>query len=125
MRHALETTAISFAMMTACHWPMVSQSRNRSPFNQKPENKTMAKFICPTCDTETEVDRIAVNDDALVRRVYRMIAAGEDKLETLREFYALFIGQGLFDGIQGTPPLHMPETEMRLAEAYAKEAAHG
>jgi len=54
-----------------------------------------------------------------VRLVYRMIAAGEDRLEILRKFYALM------SNTRGAPPLHMPEAELRLAQAYAAEKANG
>ncbi|MGV1779214.1 hypothetical protein ACQZ61_04275 [Agrobacterium vitis] len=51
-----------------------------------------------------------------IRRVYRMIALGESKLDTLREFHGLFPDADML----------LPEAELRIAEAYAKEAPpHG
>jgi hypothetical protein len=80
----------------------------------------MAEFYCKNDDEMVAIpDALVVSNADGVRRVYRMIAAGEDRLEILREFYALFAD------VDGAPPLHMPETVLRLAKAYTEEAAHG
>ncbi|MUO30818.1 MULTISPECIES: hypothetical protein [Rhizobium/Agrobacterium group] len=61
-------------------------------------------------------EALAARRRADVRRVYRMIALGEDKLDILREFYDLLPDADML----------LPEAELRIAEAYAKEAPpHG
>ncbi|MGV1801531.1 hypothetical protein ACQZ6A_06620 [Agrobacterium vitis] len=80
----------------------------------------MAKYFCRDCDEPIDIpDGVDIADGDSVRRLYRMIAAGEDRLSILRKFYTLFSES------EYAPPLHLPETELRLADAYAKETAHG